>query len=54
MSECRVTVNSLSGTGGRGVRIDDQWRGGAYSLRDLTVFLRNAGRHEGGPGVWGH
>ncbi|MFE2491922.1 hypothetical protein ACFXI6_53215 [Streptomyces mirabilis] len=68
MSERRVIVYPPSGTGGRRVRIDERMLGTAYSLHDLTAFLRNAGLtgwneldvvesewiewHEGGPEVW--
>ncbi|MGW2520388.1 hypothetical protein ACWC09_25875 [Streptomyces sp. NPDC001617] len=68
MSESRVIVYQPSGTAARGVCIDDQMLGTAFSIQDLTVFLRNAGLtgwdeldvaepgcivwHEGGPEVW--
>lgn len=68
MSERRVIVFPPSGTGGRQVDVDGEILGTAYSLHDLTVFLRNAGLpnwdevdvaesgliewHGGGPEVW--
>lgn len=70
MSERRVIVCLPSGTGGRRGCIDDQLRGAVDSGHDLIVFLQSAGlagwdewdvvewgwigRHEGGPGGWGH
>ncbi|MEU9208567.1 hypothetical protein AB0D27_11575 [Streptomyces sp. NPDC048415] len=39
----RVTVYPLAQSGGRRVRIDGTVLGTAYSLRDLTAFLQEAG-----------
>ncbi|WP_369243800.1 hypothetical protein [Streptomyces sp. R41] len=68
MPERRVIVYPPSESGGRGVRVDSTILGTAYSLHDLTVFLRGAGLpdwdeldvaesgliewHGGGPEVW--
>ncbi|OKH91519.1 hypothetical protein [Streptomyces uncialis] len=64
-----VVVYPPSATGGRRVRAGDEILGLAYSLRDLTEFLRRAGLEDispdevaastmiewrgGGPDAWG-
>ncbi|WP_322741062.1 hypothetical protein [Streptomyces hygroscopicus] len=68
MVECSVIVEAPCGSGGRRLRVDDEILGTAYSLHDLTVFLRYTGLmagdeldvaesdliewHGGGPEVW--
>ncbi|MGW2945765.1 hypothetical protein [Streptomyces sp. NPDC001226] len=68
MVEHCVIVRGPSGSGGRRVCIDGETLGTAYSLHDLTVFLRYVGLvggdeldvaesdliqwHGGGPEVW--
>ncbi|MGW9030070.1 hypothetical protein ACWGQ5_39460 [Streptomyces sp. NPDC055722] len=43
MAKRRVIVYPPSETGGRRVRVDGVILGTAYSLQDLSVFLRRAG-----------
>jgi hypothetical protein len=68
MVERSAIVEAPGGSGGRRVCVDDQLLGTAYSLHELTLFLRHVGFvhgdeldvaesdliewHGGGPEVW--
>lgn len=68
MVERSAIVEAPCESGGRRVCVDDQFLGTAYSLHELTLFLRHAGLvrgdeldvaesdliewHGGGPEVW--